>query len=284
MSDNNFGEPSPPPYAPPLPPYVAVPSGPRPIQPPTVVSGGPNPETPPVWGAPAPLTSVALDADGRPTDGTGAPARKKMSTVAKSLTAVGVAAVIAVGGTIAVTSANAANSSSSQQAGPGGGGFGGEQGGFGGATRGGSGLSVIGSALHGEFVVADGSTTITERIQTGAVTAVSSTSLTVKSTDDFSATYVIGSWLDVSGFPTGTNVTVVAKVSGTTVTATSVTAARTATTGGAGTGSTDGTGSTGGTGDSGGQGTPPGGGQGGPGSTGDTGSTGGTTDSGTPTV
>ncbi len=87
-------------------------------------------------------------------------------------------------------------------------------------------LAVIGGALHGEFVVPDGTATVTERIQTGLVTAVSSTGLSVKSSDGFSATYVLGSGVDVSAFPAGTDVTVIAKVSGSTVTATSVTAAR----------------------------------------------------------
>lgn len=94
-------------------------------------------------------------------------------------------------------------------------------------------MAVIGSALHGEFVVLEGAATVTERIQTGSVTAVSSTGITVKSADGFSATYVVGSDLDVSAFPTGSDVTVIARVRGTTATATSVAAARTTNTGGA---------------------------------------------------
>ena len=170
--------------------------------------------------------------------------RKRMSTVAKSLTAVGVAALIAVGGTVAVTSANADNAPSSassgmQPMGEGGGFTDGtgtgtgttgtgtsRSGGFGGgmASR-----SLVGGALHGEFVVAAGTGTRTERLQTGAVTAVSSVSLTVKSTDDFTATYTLPSGSDVSALTTGTAVTVIATVDGSTLTVVSITATQTGT-------------------------------------------------------
>ena len=46
--------------------------------------------------------------------------------------------------------------------------------------------------LHGEFVVPDGSGDYTtEMTQTGGVTAISPTSITVRSEDGFSQTYVI---------------------------------------------------------------------------------------------
>jgi hypothetical protein len=48
--------------------------------------------------------------------------------------------------------------------------------------------------LHGEFVVADGNGGyITEVTQTGVVTAVSDTSITAKSGDGFTQTYVLAS-------------------------------------------------------------------------------------------
>jgi hypothetical protein len=80
-------------------------------------------------------------------------------------------------------------------------------------------------ALHGEFVVQlqDG-TTQTRRLQSGDVTAVSADSLSVTSTDGFSATYVIGSGADVSAVAVGDTVRVLATVDGTTVTATAVVA------------------------------------------------------------
>ena len=92
-------------------------------------------------------------------------------------------------------------------------------GGFGGR----SGVMALAGALHGEFVVtaADGSTQ-TERLQNGTVAAVSAGSLTVTSSDSFSATYVIGTDVDVSTIAVGDTVRVVATVNGSTVTATSV--------------------------------------------------------------
>jgi hypothetical protein len=191
----------------------------------------------PVWGA---RTQVVDPPPGAfpPADGT-AP-KKRMSTMAKTLTAVGVAAVIGVGGVVAVTSAS--GSSSSTQQGPGGGNFGGGQGGqggFGGGTgQGGTGQGGVGgrsgaaaglsTALHGTFVTTDSSgATVTEQLQTGTVSALSATSLTVQSTDNFSATYQVGSGVDVSSLAAGDTVTVIGTVSGSTVTATSVTSGST---------------------------------------------------------
>ena len=92
-------------------------------------------------------------------------------------------------------------------------------GGFGGR---GSVMDLAG-ALHGEFVVpTQAGGTLTRRLQTGAVTAVSAGSLSVTSTDGFSASYVIGADLDVSGVAVGDTVLVIATVDGDTVTATSV--------------------------------------------------------------
>ena len=238
------------------------------------------------WGYVPDAPSVALPAAGAPGNPAGAPdhpvpnpapngapaawgaappaeGRKRMSTMAKSLTAVGVAAVIAVGGTVAVTSANADNTTASSavtQA-TGGGGYGstgssgstgtggtdgtGRQGGFGGgmASR-----SLLAGALHGEFVVADGTGTVTERLQTGAVTSISSSSLTVKSSDDFTGSYSIPAGTDVSALATGTTVTVIAKVDGSTLTIVSIMATEAGSMGAGGAGgitSPDGSGSSG---------------------------------------
>lgn len=179
-------------------------------------------------------TTAASAASAAPTV-LGAPASKtaRMSTMTKSLTAVGVAAVIAVGGTIAVTSASAATAGAAQLPS----GYGASStGGADGTVRGGGGglpgaRGPIGTALHGEFVASDpaaattagGTTaTIVERMQAGSVTAVSATSITVKSTDNFSATYVVPSGLAVTAYSVGTKVMVLAKVSGSTVTLVSI--------------------------------------------------------------
>ncbi|GAB3693060.1 hypothetical protein GCM10028814_33970 [Angustibacter aerolatus] len=87
----------------------------------------------------------------------------------------------------------------------------------------------VGRALHGELVVpdADGSGTHTVVVQTGAVTSVSATRLAVKSTDGYTATYVVNASTTVMGqkisaVKTGHTVMVVATKSGSTLTATRV--------------------------------------------------------------
>ena len=80
---------------------------------------GPDLDTRPIWGAPM----AAPDAGAAPD---GSPPAKRMSTMAKSLTALGVAAVVAVGGTVAISSASGSGSQTpGGQGGPGGQGFGG---------------------------------------------------------------------------------------------------------------------------------------------------------------
>ena len=184
--------------------------------------------TAPVWGAPPP-PPAELPPAGESGQGPTGSGKKKMSPMAKTLTAVGVAAVVAVGGTVAVTAANSSASSTQNgaaqsggaqngggQGGPGGGGFGGGDGNGGRGFDGNSAVGALTTALHGQFVVSgtSGSTT-TEQIQTGTVTAVSATSLSVKSTDGFTGSYVVGS-VDVSTAAVGTSVTVLATVSGST--------------------------------------------------------------------
>jgi len=188
----------------------------------------------------------------------------------KTAVAVGVAVVIAAAGGVAIAAASGSTSSSSGNGpgGMGGGGMGGygqmSGGGMGGAS---SGFAVLGSALHGDFVVSSGSGSYTtERLQKGKVTKSSSTSITVASDDGFTSTYVINSSTTltennqtVTSIPTGDTVTVIATLSGTsdsTATATSVTEGTTTTSGGpggSGSGSGSGSGGPGGSG-----GTPPG--------------------------
>ena len=76
--------------------------------------------------------------------------------------------------------------------GPGGHGLGGPggPGGFGGPGGHGHG-GPGGQLLHGEEVVQQGTKVVTIEEQAGKVTAVSATSITVKSTDGFTATYVV---------------------------------------------------------------------------------------------
>lgn len=88
---------------------------------------------------------------------------------------------------------------------------------------GGSGLT---DALHGEYVASNGKNgTRTMLIQTGTVTAVSSSSVSVRSTDGFAGTYVVGSGTKVDDgattigkVKTGHTVTVVATKSDRTAT------------------------------------------------------------------
>jgi hypothetical protein len=169
-------------------------------------------QTPPndTWGAPPPQ---------RP--------RKPWST--RRIVASAVLAVAIVGGgTAAVLTATSSSATTGGagggQSGPGGGpGFGG---GFGRPGAAGAGLA---DALHGDFVVASGGRYATERLQTGTVTAVSATDITVRSTDGYVQTYVVGSATSVdqgadsiSEVAKGNTVTIVAKVSGQTATASTI--------------------------------------------------------------
>jgi len=96
------------------------------------------------------------------------------------------------------------------------------QGGRPGGHRGPGGMGPgMGNALHGEFVVADGSGGyVTRLMQSGKVTAVDSGSITVASDDGYSKTYSITSSTTVRGaesaaaIPVDTVVTVVADQGG----------------------------------------------------------------------
>jgi hypothetical protein len=122
--------------------------------------------------------------------------------------AVGVAAVIAAFGGAAIYAATEGSSHSfgapHQAVRPGGGvpggpgGPGGQHGAIGGPAP----AAVGSTSLHGEFVVPDGSggysTVLT---QTGTVTAISPTSITVRSDDGYSQTYVIPNTAGNAGPP-----------------------------------------------------------------------------------
>ena len=137
-----------------------------------------------VWGAPQPL-----------------PRRWGLRETAA---AVAVAAVIAALGGAAIYAATENNShsfgASHQPFGPAGGGGGpGSQHG----AVGGPGPASFGPpSLHGEFVVPDrAGGYATELTQTGTVTAISATSVTVRSVDGYSQTYVIPNTPGSAGAP-----------------------------------------------------------------------------------
>jgi hypothetical protein len=118
----------------------------------------------------------------------------------------------------------ASGSTSDTTQGPGG--MGGGPGGQGGQGGPGGGAGQLMDALHGEYVVSDGSGNYTtELLQNGDVTAVSDSSVTVKSDDGYTHTYTIDSdtvvgngSTDLSTIATGDEVTVIATESGDTAT------------------------------------------------------------------
>ena len=80
-------------------------------------------------------------------------------------------------------------------------------GGGGGPGRSGTGhLNADPATLHGEFVIPDGNGGFqTDIVQVGTVTAVSATSITARSDDGFTSTYVIPPTAADSGAPFGVN-------------------------------------------------------------------------------
>jgi hypothetical protein len=95
---------------------------------------------------------------------------------------------------------------------------------------GGAGTGLSG-ALYGDFTASDelGGYT-TKRLQTGTVTEISTTSITAKSADGHTTTFVIGSSTtvdngddQVADIKSGDTVSVVGTVSGSTATATTIT-------------------------------------------------------------
>jgi hypothetical protein len=161
-----------------------------------------------VWGAPQP-----------------APRRWGLRETAA---AVAVAAVIAALGGAAIYAATEGGSHSfgapHQAFGPGSGmpgGPGGQHGGMGGPGP----AAVDATSLHGEFVVPDGRGGYTTVLtQTGTVTAISPTSITVRSEDGYSQTYVIPNTAGNAGAPFAAddNVVVRATRNGQTATVTNI--------------------------------------------------------------
>ncbi|RSM43430.1 hypothetical protein DMA12_19470 [Amycolatopsis balhimycina DSM 5908] len=186
-----------------------------------------TPNTPPE-GGPAPAANTPAPGEPAPAnwgDPAAAPPRKGWSGK-KTAIAAGIAVVIAAGGGAAIWAGTSSADNSAQQ-GPGG--FGGPGGQFRGQGMPGGGfgggMTALRDALHGDFVVANGSGGYTtERLQTGDVTELSATSVTLTSKDGYKQTYTIDSSTQKTGdVKTGdTNITVVAKVDGQTATATSL--------------------------------------------------------------
>ena len=136
-------------------------------------------ETPPTWVPPTQQPAP----NGEP----GTPPGKHRAKIA---VAGAIAAAAVVGGGVTAAVVSSGDSSSAQVAGPGAGGFGGP----GGTGNGGGAAGGMMAALHGTYVVSDGNGGYgTELTQTGTVSAVSASSITVKSADGYSKTYVIGS-------------------------------------------------------------------------------------------
>ena len=154
-------------------------------------------------------------AEAQGVPGNGEPAKKSWSPKARAAVAAGVvAAAVAVGGGVVYASSHTSAGSNSQQGGFGNrGGFPGQSGQNGQASQAGA-ANALSNALYGEFVASNGTTMV---FQTGTVTAISATSLTVKSSDNHSATYTLASSSTVDGgqataanVKTGHQVTVVA--------------------------------------------------------------------------
>ncbi len=150
------------------------------------------------WGTPAPA--------GEP---------KKAWSGRKTAIAAGVAVVIAAGGGAAIWAGTAANGAEQSQGG---------MGGPGGRVLVGPGGGMPRDALHGDFVVSDGKGGYsTERLQTGEITEISATSVSLTSKDGYKQVYTIDSSTRKTGDPKiGETVTVTAKVSGDTATATTL--------------------------------------------------------------
>jgi hypothetical protein len=152
----------------------------------------------------------------------------------KTLAAVGIAAVLAAGGAAAIYAADGSGSGHNGGGFGGGPGFGGPGGGpgFGGPGGPGGGPGGAGGqadSLHGQFVTADGHGGFTtELTQTGTVTAISDSSVTARSDDGFTQTYLITTDTRQGHAPlaTGDTATIKAVTSDGTNTATAITPAR----------------------------------------------------------
>jgi hypothetical protein len=182
-------------------------SHPRPEQPSVVPAAG--------WGAPARAHDAAWQQGGQPTAQQAAagwggaapqgPGRRGMTRTQKGIAAAGVAVVLAAGAGAAVyaatgaTTARANGQDAAGKLGPGGeAGFAQDGHGAGGAAPegfgpAGMGAGMLGQVLHGEYVMLRNSENVTMVMQAGTVTAVSSGSVTVRSTDGFEQAYALTS-------------------------------------------------------------------------------------------
>ncbi|MFI5907873.1 hypothetical protein [Dactylosporangium sp. NPDC051541] len=232
---------------------------------PQPVSGPPGSEVPPVWAAEAPYVPAGSSA---PTAVAAPPQRS--SRLKLGIVAAVSAVIVIGGGVAVAQAASDSNSSQSSgpgggpgspggrgggqagqggQGGPGaqngqnqngqnaqggqgfpGGGPGGP-GGFGPGFGGRGGANALVGALHGDFVVKGGDGQyVTERLQSGTVTAVSATSITAKSEDGHATTFVVSDATKVDNgvakiadVKAGDTVTIVGTVAGDTATATEIT-------------------------------------------------------------
>jgi hypothetical protein len=159
--------------------------------------------TPDTWGAPAPERTE--------------PRWSWKKTAAATAVALGVGGA----GGFAVYAAGGAAADSAAAGG------GGMMGGRGGMMGGPGAMMAPGglmSALHGEYVVADGSGYATRVMQTGEVTEISDTAVTAKSTDGYTKTYTIDADTVRSAVKTGDTVMITATPSGDSATADSISA------------------------------------------------------------
>ncbi|BBZ36730.1 hypothetical protein [Mycolicibacterium confluentis] len=146
----------------------------------------------------------------------------------RTLGAVGIAVALAAAGAAVIYAANTGGAA----AGPGFGPPGGPPGagpGFGGPGGPGSRDADLPTALHGQFVVSDGKGTFTTQLtQTGTVTDISDTSITARSEDGFTQTYVINTETRQSrdGVRTGQTATIRAVTQNGSNTATAISAQR----------------------------------------------------------
>ncbi|MBK1786400.1 hypothetical protein [Prauserella cavernicola] len=116
--------------------------------------------------------------------------RRRGGRAGRTVAAVAIAAGLAAAGGVAVHAASADTSGASAQAPPGG---------------------MVGSALHGEYVVSDGDGGYrTELTQTGTVTALSGTELTAESEDGYTRTYTVDAATALDGIADGDTVTIAA--------------------------------------------------------------------------
>ncbi len=172
---------------------------------------------------PAPNPQPGPQSAAEPEQTWGAPRTAPPTTwsTKRSLAAAGIAVVIAAAGGGIVYAATHSSGSSSGH-GPGGGP--GMSWGGGHNAAGPGGMDTADPSLHGQFVISDGNGGYTTEItQTGTVTAVSDTSITAKSADNFSQTYTISGSTQHSEVKVGDTVRIQGTEANGTATATAIT-------------------------------------------------------------